>query len=93
MESPPAPKAEREESVLPRCQQSPTKRREDAGKVEPDEAAQRVGDSEVRNSTVQPEADELQAALAPEIDADEDSTAVSESVSESEGASDDGGAW
>ena len=79
--------------MLSSCQQHPTKRRENAGQLEPDQAAQRVDDSEVRNSAVQPEADELLAALAPEIDADEDSTAVSESVSESEGASDDGGAW
>ena len=42
---------------------------------------------------MQPEADELLAALAPETDADEDRNVVSESVSESEGASDDGGEW
>ena len=72
--------------MLPRCQQSPTKGRENAGEVDPAEAAQRVSDPEVRNSAVQPEADELSAALASETDADEYSSVTSEL----EGASDDG---
>ena len=43
---------------------------------------------EVRNSTVQPEADELPAALAPETDADKDSSVISEEESASDDDSD-----